>query len=451
MSHVGEAVARYHKILESDSYKNSAWTAELLERMKAHQLLVGDKPVSPFLRPHFLTKRQDASLVKASESLLTSIRRVRDLVLKTPALMSRMELLPAEKMLAAVNPGYSHLTVNSQLHVNVNGELTFTGYSADMASGIAYADGLADIFYDSAPGKEFRKKHHLKKMAGMKHLLSASLKAWKEFGGKKLPNVAILEFKQPFTTVENHEHHLIAELFRANGYKTEVVWPEQLDCKGDGALRKGDFTIDIVLRRVKAREFLIRYDLTHPLVRAYREGKVCLINSFQAELAQKRAMFDLLSDDAITGSFPAAERKVIREHIPWTRMVTQAKVTRDGHVIDLPDYILKNRQKLTLLPNDDGGEQQSFDGALMTDQTWERALRTALRNPYVLRERLEPTMDRFPVLQWGSVDMKDVRLDLRPQAFLGKVQSFSAYLSPGSAQGFSTVTGVAPVFLLDSK
>ena len=76
MNQLSEAVARYHKILESDQYKDLSWAHELQERMKAHNLVVSGRPVSPVLRPHFITRRQYAGLVKAVESFSSAIERI---------------------------------------------------------------------------------------------------------------------------------------------------------------------------------------------------------------------------------------------------------------------------------------------------------------------------------------------------------------------------------------
>src|ERR1017187_4586727 len=116
MTQLSEAIARYHKILEGDHYKDLSWAHELQERMKARNLAVSGRPVSPVLRPHFITRRQYAGLVKAAESLATAVDRVETMAIHTPALMSRMELLPAEKMLATVDPGYPFLSVTSQIN-----------------------------------------------------------------------------------------------------------------------------------------------------------------------------------------------------------------------------------------------------------------------------------------------------------------------------------------------
>ncbi len=452
MTQMGEAIARYHKILEGDQFKDLAWAHELQDRMKADNLAVGGKPVSPVLRPHFITRRQYDGLVKAVESFSSAVDRVENMAIGSPALMARMEMLPAEKMLAAVDPGYPFLSVTSLIdtHLN-NGTMRFARYIPDTPTGVAYGEALSDMFYDAAPVKQFRKRYKLEKLPGTRFLLQAILKAFKEWGGKtKKPNIAILEFRQPFQTTESGENALIANLFRREGHAVEVVSPEQLEYKNN-VLRKGDFAIDLVFRRVKVQEFLLRFDLTHPLLRAYQEHAVCVVNNFRSEMAQKKAIFDLLTDEEITKSFPASERNTIKEFVPWTRVVHEAKTKYRNKTVDLPEFILNNRNKLVLRPNDDGTDQHSFRGSEVDDSGWEKALRTALRNPYVVQEVVEPVLDMFPVLQYGHLEMQKMRVDVHPHSYLGKVQGCSSWLTAVGPSGFSTLSGVAPTFILEAK
>lgn len=452
MSHLGEAVARYHKILEAEPYKDLSWAHALQDRMKAQQLAVGGRPVSPTLRPHFLTRRQYTNLVKAAECLFAAINRVETMALASPSLLSRMELLPAEKMLASVDPGYPFLSVTSLLDTHLhNGTVRFARYDPDTPSGVAYSDALSDLFYDAPPVKEFRKKYTLTKLPGMKHLLHAILKAYKEWGGKtKKPNIAILEFRQPFQSSETGENGLIRDYFRKEGFECLIVSPDQLEYRNN-VLRCGEFTINLVYRRIKVQEFLVRYDLMHPLLRAYREGNVCVVNNFRSEVAQKKAIFDLLTDEHITSGFPAAEKKVIREFVPWTRVVQTARTRYQEKEIDLPDFILKNRQNLVLHPNDDSTEHHAFWGSETDDAGWEKALKTAMRNPYVVQEVIEPVHDMFPLLTYGHLEMRKMRVDVYPHSYLGKVQGCSSWLSAAGVSGFSSVAGVAPTYILDPK
>ena len=451
MTQLNEAIARYHRIIESDTYNDLEWFREIEQKFRNQKLLEGSSPISPVLRPHLLTQKQYTGLIKATEALYASINRVEQIALQNPALMSRMQMLPAEKMLAAVDPGYPYLAVTSLMdtHLN-NGTLRFVGYAADTPAGAIYGEALNNIYYDAPPVKEFRKKYNLAQVAGSRPLLSSLLKAYKEFGGKEKPNIAILEFRHTFQSAEAREYMLITEMFRREGYEAEVVSPDQLEYR-NGVLRKGNFNIHLIYRRLRVSEFLVRFDLNHPLVRAYRERAVCVVNSFRSELTQKKAMFDLLTDEKITSSFPAAERKAIREFIPWTRVVTAGKTTYQDQVVDLYEFITANRERLLLLPNDDSSDRRPFVGAELDSGAWDRALRTAARGGYVVQETTDQLRTEFPIARYGEIQMRELKVDVHPHTYLGRVNGVSSWVSPAVETGFSTISGLAPTFVLESK
>ena len=147
MSQLDDAVARYNKLLETGPYRDLAWVEALHERMESAKLSAGGRLICPFLRPNFISRRQYDSLVKTGESLICAIDRMEQMVLANPALLARLELLPAEKMLASIDPGYQALEVAARLdtHLN-NGSLHFVQYNADSPTGGGYADALAEIF-----------------------------------------------------------------------------------------------------------------------------------------------------------------------------------------------------------------------------------------------------------------------------------------------------------------
>jgi hypothetical protein len=449
MSQLDDAATRYNKLLESGPFRDLAWAEALHERMEGGKLVAGGRLVCPFLRPNFISRRQYESLVKTGESLISAIDRMEQMVLTNPTLLARLELLPAEKMLASIDPGYQALEVAARLDSHmVNGHLHFVQYNADSPTGAAYADALADLFWDIPPVKEFRKKYSLARVGSRKHLLSALLKSYKQFGGSRKPNIAIVEFRPAYSAGQS-EYELFRDFFRDEGYMVEIVSPEQLEYR-NGVLRKGSFEINLVYRRLGVQEFLIRFDLTHPLVQAYRDRAVCVVNSFRSELAHKKAMFGLLTDESVTAKFPAVERKAIREHVPWTRLVSPAKTAYDDKTIDLPEFILQNRERMALKPNDDYSDQHTYFGWEMDSAGWERALKQAMRIPYVVQERVQPVKSVFPLMSFGHLEFREMQVDVHPHAYLGKVQGCSSWLSTGKT-GFSSAAGIVPTFILDSK
>jgi hypothetical protein len=453
MTQLDEAIARYHRILESEPYRDMRWVKNLQEQMEARQLSSGGRLLCPFLRPNFVTQKQYDSLVKTGEALISAVDRMLRQALASPQLLSLMQLFPAEKMLAAVDPGYEMSEVSSQLDLQIqNGSLHVLQYNADALSGAAYAEGLSDIFYDCPPVKEFRNRYKLTRIGGKRPFLDALLKAYKMYsaGGPKAgvkPKIAILEFRN---ASGRSEYEIFREYFRAEGYETELVSPEQLEYK-NGVLKAGNFEIDLIYRRVSAQEFLLRFTLNHPLVQAYRDRKVCVVNSFRSELSHKRAMFALLTEDALTAKFPANERKAIREHLPWTRVVKAGKATRGDQTVDLIEFIRQNRETLVLLPNDEYTDLNSFIGYEHDDGSWARALREAQRAPYVVQERTRPARTLFPLMSYGHLEFKEMQVDVQPQAFLGKVAGCSSYVSSAGPGTYSPASGIAPTFIIDPK
>jgi hypothetical protein len=446
-----DAIVRYHKSIENSS-QGLDWAEELQQKMQGQGLFVAGKSVSPFLRPHFLSRKQFDQMSKASEALYSALQRVNSLALTQPSLMDRIGLLPAEKMLASVNPGYNSYAVTSLMdaHIN-NGSLRVGQYSAEIPIGLAYSEILSDLLMATPPMKEFRKKYTVQKTSSVKALVSATLKAWKEFGGKtKTPGIAVLELKQPFHTAESNEFPLLVRIFQEAGLEARVVNPAQLEFR-NGALLSEGFRVDVLFRNIPLQEFLLRFDLNHPLLRAYQNSAVCMVNSFRSELGRKQALLSLLTDEEVTRRFPAVEKKAIREFVPTTRMVGESNVVWNGKKVDLPSWILRNRSKLVLRPNEENPDQPVFRGSELDDAAWERALKVASgRTPYVVQENIDPITAPFPVYQWGTCAIRQMNIEVHPHAFLGKVSGCSSWLTP-AAGSFTTAEGVLPVFVLSAK
>jgi hypothetical protein len=460
MAQLGEAISRYHKLIEQERYRDPVWVELLQERMRQQHLIESGRLLAPVLRPHFISRRQLDSLTRVSEQLAGILDRLETIALASPLLLHRLQMLPAEKMLAAIPSGYSRFSVTSSMDANVcNGSLCLQGLNACRPSGLAYSSALADLFLELPIVKEFRRgRYKLSKLGGSKHLLQALHEVWREFGrknqngarpdrnGKAQPSIAIVEIGQDSGS-DSSEGLMLAESLGRQGASARVVPPDQLEYSG-GKLRTGDFVVDIVLRRVLTSELLARWDLSHPLLEAYRDHAVCMINSFRSEFAQRRALFDLLTDEAVTSSLPAADRKMIRTFVPWTRVVTPRKTKRHDQEIDLPEYILRERERLVLLPSENTADQRVFIGAEMTVPAWDRALRQALRAPYVVQERRALNRELFPVYQYGELKMKEAEVTVHPHIFNGQMHGAAAVLEACSA-GSTTHLALAPILLLE--
>lgn len=448
MAQLNEAVARYHKLLGQDPYRDLSWAEELQDEMRRRNLTDSGRLVSPVLRPQFISRRQLEMLTRAVEHLATILDQIEALALESPGLLNRLQMLPAEKMLAAIPSGYARFAVTSRMDAHLqNGSLYLRGFDTSKPREFAYSEPLSEIFLELAIVKAFKRgRYKLSKVGGVKRLLTAVLQAWKEFGGRHRPNIAIVEFGDTLGSSSN-EGRLLAELFSENGSPARVVSPDQLEYT-NGKLRAGDFPIDVVFRRVLTRELLAHFDLSHPLLLAYRDRAVCVVNNFRSEIAQRRALFDLVTDESVTSRLPVPDRKLIRTFVPWTRVVAPKKTRYKDRDVDLPEFIRRTREQLVLCPNEDSGDQRVFVGADMTQPAWESALRIALRTPYVVQERFGSGRQLFPIFQYGELHMKEAEVSIHPHVFNGKMHGASAALETSSA-GCATPLAIAPVLLLE--
>jgi hypothetical protein len=224
------------------------------------------------------------------------------------------------------------------------------------------------------------------------------------------------------------------------------VPPEKLIFSG-GELAAGASRIDVVVRRILARELVTRWDLSHPLFEAYRSHSVCVVNSFRSEIGQRRAFLELLSDDSVTARLSTSDRKLLKQTVRWTRVVSARKVERDGQEVDLLDWVIKNRERLMLLPDQAAPELRTFAGSEMSGLAWEWALKQALRSPYVVQECGQSVAEKFPFFHYGEFKMRDVEVTLQAQLLSGELGDCLAVLQ-GKAAGGVTPLGIAAVLVV---
>lgn len=445
MVHLGEAIARYHELFEVAGYRDLAWAEALQERMRDERLTESGRLLAPVLRPQFISRKQLDRLTDAAERISSIAGQVSEFALASPALLNRLKLLPAEKMLAADAPGGSGFPVMSRLEALAeNGAVSVLGLDGCNPAALACSERIADLFLDLPIVKEFKRgKYRLSKPGGSTCLQAAVLEAWKQFGGRGQPHIAIIQSEG-----DSAGSDAARQLLLSTGNSTRLVSPDQLTYEGR-TLRAADFAIDVALRCVSTRDLLIRFGLSHPLFAASRDGAVCLVNSFRSEIVRRRAMFELVTDEAVAARLATADRKLIRAVVPWTRVVFRRKTAYEDRQVDLLEFIAANREKLVLRPNEDMGGEAVFTGAAMTQPAWERVIRTALQSPYVVQETARRTREPFPVYQYGEFQMREVEVSVHPGLLNGRVQGASAALQMPSATG-SSLIGAAPVLLLEN-
>jgi hypothetical protein len=215
-----------------------------------------------------------------------------------------------------------------------------------------------------------------------------------------------------------------------------------------GRLRCGDFEIDLVYKRMIIHEFLARYDVTHPLVRAYVNHHVCLVNPFRCKIMHKKTSFELLTDEAYASWFTSKERSAIARSIPWTRRMTDRRTTYHGRSVELVEFVGENRTRLVLKPNDDYGGHGVFFGPRLDQPVWDNAIAAALSSDYVVQEAVDLSLEHFPIFNQSDWNLQPMFVDTNPFLFLGKVCGAMVRLSNSPVVNVTSGGGETGFFVI---
>lgn len=327
-------------------------------------------------------------------------------------------------------------------------QIRFVEYNAESPAGIAFCDVLTEIFDDLPAVRDWRGDRPSQRPAGRRRLCEALLWGYHSWGGTGSPAIAIIDWDD---VVTKRDFELCAAYFRDQGLSTVITDPRKLDYRGD-SLWCGDQKIDLLYRRVLLHELLERADEVQPLLQAYREGAVCMVNSPRSKLLHKKTVFALLSSGELGLDLPAEERRVVDATIPWTRLVTGGLTEYGGRTVDLPTLLCGNRECFALKPADDYGGRGVVLGWDTPPDEWERAVEHALGGGFIVQERVEVPSEPYPIWTDDGLSSVSLWLDTDPLIFRGRMGAVLTRLSGSALLNVSAGTGsAAPTFVIDAE
>lgn len=442
------AIDRYHEILTAYVDRGGDDHVALVERMVERGATFAGRPICSFLRPQLLLRAQYDLVVSAVRHFRAAVVKAKDAILRDPALLEEMGLTDGERRLLEINPEFKSFGVVTRLDTILeNDELSLVELNAEGAFGVSYADRLTDLFEGFQPMREFSREHRVTPMSAGRSLVGAILDTWHEFGGTRVPRVAVVDWKEVATRAE---FDLICERFQRHGIPARFVDPRELTYK-DGELSAGGQPIDLIYRRALTSELLGREDEVKPLFEAYKARVVCVVNSFRAKLLDKKMLFAMLHDERITKLYTPEEAQAIRRHVPWTRKIAECKTTGpDGAEIDLVAWIAQHKNDLVLKPNDEVGGRGVVLGANLEQGVWERAIKLALIDPSVVQKRIPLPSAMFPETgAAGELFFSRRFIELDPYLFRGDTHGVLTRLSASTLCNVQAGAGTVPTFILE--
>jgi hypothetical protein len=454
----GTAAEYWHALLHPALQNDRAFAENFLKELRAAKLTFGDRVHCPFLRPFFLTPQDEARVRPVAETIAELGERVALAALADEKLFPQFHLRPEEARLARLPGGNGRVSTASRLDAFLLPEsLKFAEYNGESPAGAGYSETLGDIFSSLPLMAQFSKRYAVHGYPLSAKLLDALVMSYVDWGGKsKRPQIAIVDWKGVPTW---SEFEILRARFEKMGVPTLLADPRDLIFDGQKLSAHGK-KIDLVYRRVLINDIVGKPDECAALVSAYTANAVCLANSLRCKIPHVKTFFAVLTDERNNALFSPPERKIIANHIPWTRVVADVRTTRHGESVDLLAFMSEERENLVLKPSDEYGGTGVTLGWETSESAWDVAIQAAISSPgsenngacWIVQERIPIRREVFPyITASGEVEFHNMLVDFAPYLFRGKL---AGYLTRLSATGLANVTsggGQIPAFRVSPK
>ena len=443
----------WHALLRPQLSKSREFTEHFYGKLRAEKLTFGNRVHCPFLRPFFLSPEDELRVRSVAEKMAELGERVAAAALDDAELFKQFHLREGEERLARMHAGFGPASTASRLDAFLLPDsLKFAEYNGESPAGSGYSETLAEIFRELPVMKDFSKEFEIHSYPLSAKLLDALIASYLDWGGTtKRPQMLITDWREVPTW---SEFEILKTRFEKMGVPVEIADPRELVFDGKTLSANGK-KIDLVYRRVLINDILARPAECKPLVDAYAANAVCVANNFRCKIPHVKAFFAVLTDERNAGMFSFDEREMIKQHVPWTRVVADVQTAHYGEHIELLPFVRRGRNNLVLKPSDEYGGSGVTLGWETDERAWDAAIEKAIAatgGNWIVQERIPIRREVFPwVKPDGEVEFRDMLVDFAPYLFRGKLAGFLTRLS---ATGLANVTsggGQVPAFRVNAK
>ncbi len=449
---LSEAIETYHSLLSPDVARES-WD-QLQDQAKRRGMYFGTRDVTTVLRPRLMTTEQYHFLQSAIAAVMPAFHKVYRAALEDENLRAQFRLSDWEETMVRQPFGFQEPSPSARMdsfYLPDWGVVQLTEYNAEIPAGQGYTDVLTEMFLGLRAMGEFQKEYEVRPLPTRNQMLHALLDSYRQWGGTERPRIAILDWKEVPTY---SEFVLFREYFESQGYEAQIVDPRDCEYR-DGKLVAGDFSINLIYKRVLISELVERGDLglEHPIIRAVRDNTVCMVNPFACKILHKKASLAVLTDERNEYLFNTDDLLAIANYIPWTRVLEERVTTFNGETVDLMPFLAQNKDEFVVKPNDEYGGKGVVLGWTVSQSEWEALLLERIQEPSIVQKKVTLPEEPYPSFIDGNVQIYDRMLDTDPYVWHGSYMSgalcrlSTAALLNVTAGGGSTV----PTFLIEKR
>ena len=303
--------------------------------------------------PHFVSPGQLRRVKRAVACLSAVLDRFCDAYAEDERLREELAVPAAEDALIRLDPGFSRPLKICRLDAFLQGyDVKFLEFNADSPAGIGYTDVLYEGLQRAISLPRVSAEFETSYTPMLPVLVDTLMSAYRELRGERArpagdaaPGARGRGRAAPRCPSSGSSARRRSEpgSRRSTGRSTRSRYDGSL-------LRVQGEPVHLVYRRA------LLEDLPEgDLIAAARDRRAAVVNPFRARVANNKKLFALLGDPRFAHLVEDAERQVIAETIPWTRVLREGRADYGDWVVDLLAFVSDNRERLVMKPASDYG------------------------------------------------------------------------------------------------
>jgi hypothetical protein len=413
----------------------AAWLGE-------HDVVFAGNTIPFVLMPHFVSPGQLRRVKHAVACLSAVLDRFCDAYAEDERLREELAVPAAEDALIRLDPGFSRPLRICRLDAFLQGyEVKFLEFNADSPAGIGYTDVLYEGLRRAISLPRVSDEFETAYMPMLPVLIETLMSAYRELRAERtdLPETPRLALIDVEGSPAVPEFRIVCAAAKELGLEALHATLDEVEYDGS-VLRVQGEPVHLVYRRAMLED-LPEGDL----IAAARDRRAAVVNPFRARVANNKKLFALLGDPRFAHLVEDAERKVIAESIPWTRVLRDGRAAYGDWVVDLLAFVSDNRERLVLKPASDYGGQGVSLGMETSQADWDRLIEEhSGPGDYVVQEYVPVPEEMFPTVEDGHVHMRLKRFNINPFGLGGRYAGMITRISDQAVINVSAGGGLLP-------
>jgi hypothetical protein len=375
---------------------------ELKAMLEQRGIFFGEKILPTFVFAFVSTQGQSDRWARQAELVIEAAEYcAQDLIANTTS-CDTVSFTNDVQDLVYAWPGYKRTCVICRPDgIPVGLDINFVELNCDSPAMMMFLDIVAQCLLQLDVFASMRGQ--IKQMSAADKLLESLLDCYREYGGSSVhPTIAITDWEGQKT---RFEHQRLAEHFRARGYDTVICDPRAFRYANRRLTVEGR-QVHLIYRRALVAEIIERRTEIEPMLDAYKDGAICMVNPLRSYVASAKSLLTHLVDAELPPELAGAADLIPRTVLLDDPAVRAAVKESSAH------WVLKRSEG-------HGGMHVVLPG-LGSSEAWREAWLASAREVWIAQRFLEVPRMSLPFVDGESLGWTEKYFNWNPFVFGGR-------------------------------